>query len=121
MIKWFYDQAFRVTGIEKIYVATDNERIKAVCKSYAIPIIMTSAEHPTHVHRMHEVSEIESADYYVVIYCDEPFISNEKRYSRFTDAHASQESAKLIITSNIADLINANRGQRLVVSYCYAD
>lgn len=74
MIKWVYNQASQVAGIEQIYVATDDERIKAVCESYAIPVIMTSAEHPTHVHRIHEVSEMVSADYYVVICGDEPLI-----------------------------------------------
>ena len=77
MIWWVYNQAIKVPEIEDVYVATDNDKIKKVCEQYGIPCLMTSNEHPTHVHRIHEFSNSIDSDYYVVICGDEPLISPE--------------------------------------------
>ena len=74
MIQCVYEQACKVRELEKIYVATDDERIKTACNEKEIPVIMTANNHPTHVHRIHEVSEKIKADYYLVICGDEPLI-----------------------------------------------
>lgn len=74
MIQCVYEQACKVDEIEKVYVATDDERIKSVCKERNIPVIMTSDSHPTHVHRIHEVSEKIESNFYLVICGDEPLI-----------------------------------------------
>lgn len=74
MIYWVYEQACKVKELETVYVATDSKKIEEVCNSFSIPCIMTSADHPTHVHRIHEVSKIIDSDYYVVICGDEPLI-----------------------------------------------
>lgn len=74
MIQWVYEQAIKANGIDKVYIATDDDRIKDVCEHNSLPVIMTSDKHPTHVHRIHEVSEKILADYYVVICGDEPLI-----------------------------------------------
>lgn len=75
MIQWVYEQACKVKEFEEIYVATDHKKIENECKIRNIPCIMTKDSHPTHVHRIHEVSETVCADYYVVICGDEPLIS----------------------------------------------
>lgn len=74
MICWVYNQAIKVKELTEVYVATDNEKIENKCKEYGIPCIMTKDNHPTHVHRIHEVSEKIKSDYYVVICGDEPLI-----------------------------------------------
>lgn len=74
MIQWVYEQVSKVTELDEIYVATDDDRIKAVCEDQMIPVILTSDSHPTHVHRIYEVSEKIHADYYLVICGDEPLI-----------------------------------------------
>ena len=74
MIWWVYQQAKKVSELSDVHVATDDERIKVVCEKYGINVIITSEKHPTHVDRIHEVSEKVSADFYVVICGDEPLI-----------------------------------------------
>ena len=77
MIQYVYEQACKVKELDKVYVATDNELIMSVCNEKQIPVIMTSDDHPTHVHRVHEFSEKVEADYYLVICGDEPLIEPE--------------------------------------------
>ena len=77
MIWWVYQQAIKVTELDAIYVATDDNQIGKKCEELSIPYIMTRNDHPTHVHRVHEVSEKIKADYYVVICGDEPLIDPE--------------------------------------------
>ncbi len=77
MIQRVYEQACLVSELDTVYVATDDERIRKVCEDKGIPVIMTSDSHPTHVHRIHEVSEKIQADYYLVICGDEPLIDPE--------------------------------------------
>lgn len=75
MIWWVYNQVMKVNEFEFVVVATDDKKISDVCGDYGINCIMTKRDHPTHVHRIHEVSEKINADYYVVICGDEPLIS----------------------------------------------
>ncbi|WP_432996549.1 3-deoxy-manno-octulosonate cytidylyltransferase [Treponema socranskii] len=75
MIWWVYQQAIKVKDFYDVYVATDDERIQDVCIKYGIKVVMTKNDHPTHVDRIHEVSEKINADYYVVVCGDEPLIS----------------------------------------------
>lgn len=74
MIWWVYQRTLNCKKIDEIYVATDDERIESVCKEYGIPVVMTSANHRTAAHRLQEVSDIISADFYVQINGDEPLI-----------------------------------------------
>ena len=74
MIWWVYNQISQIKEFTKIVVATDDNRIKTVCESYGINCIITSDTHPTHIHRIHEVSDRIDADYYVVVCGDEPLI-----------------------------------------------
>ena len=75
MIWWVYQQAKKVEEFDEVVVATDDNRIADVCKQYDIQVVMTANNHPTHVHRIHEVSDKIAADYYVVVCGDEPLIS----------------------------------------------
>lgn len=75
MIWWVYNQVKQVENFNQIVVATDDIRIQQECEKYGIPVVMTKDNHPTHVHRIHEVSDRIQADYYVAICGDEPLIS----------------------------------------------
>lgn len=75
MIWWVYNQVVKVKEFDEVVVATDDVRIKDVCAHYGISVVMTSDNHPTHVHRIHEVSEKINSDFYVVVCGDEPLIS----------------------------------------------
>lgn len=75
MVWWVYQQAKKVPELSEVYVATDDERIEAVCKQYNMNVIMTSKDHPTGTDRVAEVAEKIEADYYVVCMGDEPLVS----------------------------------------------
>ncbi len=77
MIWWVYEQVKKVRGIDEIYVATDDERIENVCKSYNMNVLMTSDKNKTPTDRIYEVSTKIEADYYISINGDEPLIDSK--------------------------------------------
>lgn len=76
MLWWVYQQASKVSELEEIYVATDDERVEALCRTYDMNCVMTG-EHATHIARVHELSTKVEADFYVNINGDEPLIEPE--------------------------------------------
>lgn len=77
MIWWVYNQAVKVPDFAAVYVATDDERIRSVCRELDLNVIMTSAEHPTGTDRVGEVARKIPADLYVNIQGDEPMLEPE--------------------------------------------
>ncbi|MCQ2284704.1 MAG: 3-deoxy-manno-octulosonate cytidylyltransferase [Bacteroidales bacterium] len=75
MIWWVYQQVCKVSELTEVYVATDDTRIKEVCESYGMNVVMTRNDHPDHIARIQEVSDKIAADLYVCINGDEPLIS----------------------------------------------
>ena len=74
MIWWVYQQAIKVSELDEIIVATDDERIASVCKEYSMDYMMTSNEHKTGADRIAEVAERTTGDIYLNIQGDEPLI-----------------------------------------------
>ena len=74
MIWWVYQQLCKVQGISKVYVATDDERIKTVCEQHNMNVVLTSDKHPTHLDRLAEFIQLVDADFYININGDEPLI-----------------------------------------------
>ena len=119
MVWWVYQQCKKVKEFEEVYVATDSEEIEKECKRYGMNVIMTKNNHPTHVHRIHEVSEKIVADYYVVVCGDEPLIdpntikmafpesNNEKFYVGGLCRYFS-DPAEVIDPANIKVVTNNN-------------
>jgi 3-deoxy-manno-octulosonate cytidylyltransferase (CMP-KDO synthetase) len=77
MIWWVYQQAKKVTELDEVYVATDDERIADACKRLDIESITTLNAHRTGVDRLAEVALGIEADYYILIQGDEPLIESE--------------------------------------------
>ena len=77
MIWWVYQRVSKVSKIDELYVATDDERIVSKCSEYGIPTIMTSSEHRTAANRLWEVSNTVKADFYLQLNGDEPLINTE--------------------------------------------
>lgn len=74
MVWWVYQQLKKVEYFSEIYVATDDERIKKACEEHDMKVVMTRADHPEHISRIHEVSDKIQADLYVCVNGDEPLI-----------------------------------------------
>lgn len=74
MIKRTWMQAMKAEGLEKVVVATDDQRIFEYCKGEDIPVVMTSDRCLTGTDRVAEVAKKMSYDLYLNIQGDEPVI-----------------------------------------------
>lgn len=74
MVWWVYQAAKQSPLLDDLVVATDDERILAVCKEYGMNAVMTRADHDTPTARIQEVSCLIEADLYLQIMGDEPLI-----------------------------------------------
>lgn len=77
MVWWVYQQCMKVDDFDRVYVATDDERIFNECQSLDIDVIMTSSTHKTGTDRIGEVANMVSADLIVNIQGDEPLLEPE--------------------------------------------
>lgn len=77
MIWWVFNQVKKVSEIDEVYVATDDDRIFSVCKKLDINSIMTDSKHRTSTERVNEVANRVDADLYIAINGDEPLIDPE--------------------------------------------
>lgn len=77
MILRVVDQARRVEGFDDLCVATDDERIKAICQAEGIDVVMTRADHPSGTDRLSEVAKLKgwaAEDIIVNVQGDEPLL-----------------------------------------------
>ena len=77
MILRVVDQAKKVQGFDDLCVATDDERIAAVCRAEGIDVVITSADHPSGSDRLSEVARTKgwaSDDIIVNVQGDEPLL-----------------------------------------------
>ena len=77
MIYWVYSQCKKVKAFEKVYVATDDDKIYETCQKYKMDVVMTSDKHLTGTDRIGEVASKIKADLYINIQGDEPLIEPE--------------------------------------------
>ena len=80
MILRVVERAEQCTGLSKVIVATDDERIASVVRSAGKNVIMTSPDHPSGTDRCLEAMEKseEQADAVINIQGDEPFVKVEQ-------------------------------------------
>ncbi|HEY6874645.1 MAG TPA: 3-deoxy-manno-octulosonate cytidylyltransferase [Geobacteraceae bacterium] len=72
MVVRTYRQCIKALPSEKVYVATDDERIAGVCRTYGMQYLMTSADCLTGTDRIAEASRLVDADSYINVQGDEP-------------------------------------------------
>lgn len=87
MIVRTYRQCIKVVPADRVYVATDDERIKTVCEAAFIRVIMTSNDCLTGTDRVAEVARQIEADTYINVQGDEPVFNPD-------DLQALIETAK---------------------------
>jgi len=77
MVQRVYLQAQKAKSIDKVIVATDDQRIFDHVKSWGGEVVMTSSEHPSGTDRCREVMEKQNLSYDVVVNIqgDEPYIN----------------------------------------------
>jgi len=79
MIHMVYDQVAKCDAVDKVIIATDDQRIMHYCDTHNINCQMTSTDHPSGTDRVAEVAK-RSSEYEVVINVqgDEPFIEPDQ-------------------------------------------
>ncbi|MGI5957884.1 MAG: 3-deoxy-manno-octulosonate cytidylyltransferase [Massiliimalia sp.] len=77
MIWWVYEQCKKVSELDEIYVATDDERIAAVCRQLEMRVMMTCPDHHTGTDRVAEVASRVDGQVFINIQGDEPVIEPE--------------------------------------------
>lgn len=103
MIWWVYKNAIQVTEFKnKVYVATDDERIVSACRNLNMNVIQTSDTHPTGTDRVAEVGEKIKADLYINIQGDEPLV---KKTTIQQAILPFQDKKKKIIVTNLMSRI----------------
>jgi 3-deoxy-manno-octulosonate cytidylyltransferase (CMP-KDO synthetase) len=56
MIQWVYERTCQATGVGRVLVATDDERILRAVQGFGGDAVMTSSSHPTGTDRLAEVA-----------------------------------------------------------------
>ncbi|MDA8661395.1 3-deoxy-manno-octulosonate cytidylyltransferase [Schleiferiaceae bacterium] len=75
MIRRVYEQCVKAVESNRVYIATDDDRIRSVCESFGAKVVMTSSECLTGTDRVAEVSRKIDARYYINVQGDEPLFN----------------------------------------------
>lgn len=74
MIQWVYERTAQARLVDRVIVATDDQRIAAAVEGFGGTYCMTSSDHPTGTDRLAEVAGRLDADLIVNVQGDEPLI-----------------------------------------------
>src|SRR5688500_4551389 len=77
MIQWVYERASRARSVDRVIVATDDERIRAAVESFGWECRTTSADCASGTDRIAEVARSTRGEIYVNVQGDEPLIEPE--------------------------------------------
>lgn len=126
MIWWVYMQAKKAKIFDQLVIATDDERIAAICEKCNMSVVMTSMDHDTPTSRLYEVSTKIDADLYLMLMGDEPLINHaafsliipEKSIPEYYVAALTNtlvEATEVIDFSNQKVVLNA-KGDAMLIS-----
>ena len=75
IIQWVWEKASKCLLVDRVIIATDDERIFNVCKDFGAEVEMTSTEHKSGSDRIAEVAERHPEIAYIInLQGDEPLI-----------------------------------------------
>lgn len=74
MIQWVYERAKASRAVDRVIVATDDERVASVVRGFGGEVMMTSSEINSGTDRVAAVADEVDADVYVNIQGDEPLM-----------------------------------------------
>jgi 3-deoxy-manno-octulosonate cytidylyltransferase (CMP-KDO synthetase) len=113
MLLHVYRRARQCSLLADLLVATDSDEVVAVCRTYRIPAVLTSAEHPSGTDRVWEIAQGRRADVYVNIQGDEPLITPrhiDKLVGPFVEDPETQVTTlKIRATAEDVDNLNVNK------------
>lgn len=102
MIQRVYEQTSKAKSLNKVIIATDNERIANHVKSFGAVAIITSSNHPSGTDRCFEAYQLngEKFDYVLNVQGDEPFLDPEQINSLVEGCAGDVEIATQMIKCN---------------------
>lgn len=74
MIQHVWERCCQAVGTERVYVATDDQRIATACEGFAAQVIMTSSDCLTGTDRLAQANRQLQKDFLVNVQGDEPLI-----------------------------------------------
>ena len=74
MIDRTWDRCAEAVGRDRVWVATDDDRIAAHTRAAGMQTVLTSPDHPTGTDRVAEAASLIAADVYVNVQGDEPLM-----------------------------------------------
>ena len=77
LIQWVYENAKRAPSLDDVLVATDDERVMDIVRSFGGDAVMTSRDHISGTDRIWEAVEAKEVDIVVNIQGDEPLLQPE--------------------------------------------
>jgi len=98
LIQWTYEQALQVEGLDGVWVATDDGRIKAGVKAFGGQVVMTRDDHPSGSDRLAEavgLLNLAPEDIVINIQGDQPVFPPEL-ISRLADALARDPKVVIV-------------------------
>lgn len=111
MVWHVWSQVKKTKYIDKLIVATDDNRIYDVCYQYGIESIMTSEDCKTGTDRVAEVAERIEGDIFVNIQGDEPLIDPDG-IDRVISEIMNHDKEDIVnafsLVENMSDLVNGN-------------
>lgn len=74
LVQWVWEAAGRCTTLDRVLIATDDDRIQAACRAFGADVVMTPAECPSGTDRIAAALQGQPADIVVNIQGDEPLM-----------------------------------------------
>lgn len=75
LVQWVYEKAKRCATLDRVLVATDDDRIASAVRAFGGEAVMTRPDHPSGTDRLAEVARTLDADIVVNVQGDEPFLA----------------------------------------------
>lgn len=125
MIQRVLEQAWQAESLDKVVVATDDERIAEVVRRIGGEVVMTRTDHPSGTDRCWEaysrlVAEAEvspdSTNYIINIQGDEPFIDPEQIDELAAILDGSVELATQMASVDSADILHDPKEAKIVIN-----
>ncbi|MBC7389467.1 MAG: 3-deoxy-manno-octulosonate cytidylyltransferase [Opitutaceae bacterium] len=98
MLRRVYEQCLKSKLLNRVIIATDDERIRANCELFSAEVIMTSQDHPSGTDRCYEAFQKinQPYDFIINIQGDEPFIRPEQIDMLISGLKSNTELSTLI-------------------------
>lgn len=126
MIVHVWERCIKVLSEDKVYVATDDQRIIDCCNEYGIKTLLTSSECMTGTDRVHEAAQQLETDIIINVQGDEPLLdpqdvldvltAAEKTPDRIINAMCPIHQAEDFYSANVPKVVSRPDGRLLYMS-----